>query len=139
MTNLSQISNVPNHFANGKHVTKNAAGAQKNATIQCTDAKQNSYSKPDYNCHNNFSKLPGHILTDKTTQNNSKLITKIKELQLTESSKFSDRLFEDHKNKLIQLLENETNLKTITCEHNDAGDLFFFLQMLKSENVLTNT
>jgi len=135
MTNLSQLSVVPNHFANGKHVTKNAAGAQKNATIQCTDAKQKCYSKPDCN----FSKLPSHILTDKTTQNNSKLITKIKELQLTESSKFSDRLFEDHKNKLIQLLENETNLKTITCEHNDAGDLFFFLQMLKSENVLTNT
>ena len=79
------------------------------------------------------------IETIKCANSKKILIAKIKELQLTESSMFSDRLFEDHKNKLIELVENETNLHSITCEHNDAGDLCFLLHMLKSQNLFINT
>ena len=125
MTNLSHLAPISKHFENGNRVKKNAATLQKIETIKCTNENKtrvDTYVKP----------------CDNKTKNSSKLIAEIKELQLTESSQFADHLFEDHKNKLIQLVENETNLHSITCEDNDAGDLFFFIQMLKSQNLFMN-
>jgi hypothetical protein len=55
---------------------------QKIETIKCTNEKKtrvDTYVKP----------------CDNKTKNSSKLIAKIKELQLTESSQFADHLFED--------------------------------------------
>ena len=70
------------HFENGNRVKKNAATLQKIETIKCTNEKKtrvDTYVKP----------------CDNKTKNSSKLIAKIKELQLTESSQFADHLFED--------------------------------------------
>ena len=72
------------------------------------------------------------MLTDQTTQNNSKFIAKIQEWTLEETSKFADHLFNDHKKKLIELVESKTNLDSISCEHSGGGDLYFMIQMFKS-------
>ena len=120
MTNLSHLAPISKHFENGNCVKKNTDRLQKIKPIKSTN-------------NTNEKKT-----CDEKTKNSSKLIAKIKELQLTESSSFADHLFESHKTKLIQLVENETNLHSITCEDNDAGDLFFFIQMLKSQNLFMN-
>ena len=124
MTNLSHLAPISKHFENGNCVKKNTDRLQKIKTIKSTNNKSTNNEKKT---------------CDEKTKNSSKLIAKIKELQLTESSLFADHLFSSHKRKLIQLVENETNLHSITCEDNDAGDLFFFIQMLKSQNLLTST
>ena len=49
---------------------------------------------------------------------NSKLIAKIKKYSLPESSKFADHLFEEHKKKLIELVQHNKNLEareTASC------------------------
>jgi|SaaInlV_125m_DNA_1040241.scaffolds.fasta_scaffold95675_1 hypothetical protein len=124
MTNLSHLAPISKHFENGNCVKNNTDRLQKIKTIKSTKSPNNTNEKK---------------ICDEKTKNSSKLIAKIKELQLTESSQFADHLFLSHKRKLIQLVENETNLHSITCEDSDGGDLFFFIQMLKSQNLLTST
>ena len=152
MTNLSQLSVVPNHFANGKHVINNVAGAQKNAqknaqtnaqkdaqktaTKQCTDSNKKCYDNADGDADGDSRKLPMITLTDKTTQNNSKLIAKIEEWTLEETSKFANHLFDEHKKKLIELVENKTNLNSISCETSGGGDLYFMIQMFKRSHTI---
>ena len=102
MTNLSHLAPISKHFENGNCVKKNTDRLQKIKTIKSTNNKSTNNEKKT---------------CDEKTKNSSKLIAKIKELQLTESSQFADHLFLSHKRKLIQLVENETNLHSIMLLH----------------------
>ena len=127
MTNLTQLSTVSNHFTHGKLVSNNAVSAQKNAPIQCTDVKKTSYNTADATP----SKLRIDVLTNQNIKDNSKLIAKIKEYNLPETSKFADHLFQEHKKKLIELVQHNENLDSISCVHEQFGDLYFLIQMFK--------